>query len=225
MDRTLFRFLQEKKPFFQDRFFYLPQDARHCFFSESFSILPKEQPVAIEYCSGNGQWILDRAQKNPSIFWVAVEKKWKRASQIWNRMSTMQLENLLVVYGEAHAFTRHFLSEGAVTEAFVNFPDPWPKRRHGKHRLIQKEFVDELSRVLKKGGKITLVTDDPIYCAVICQEICSSCAFAPEFPEPYYITEWPEYGSSFFENLWRKKGLQIHYLRFARTVQNSIVAR
>ncbi len=207
---------QENRPFLQDRLFYIPQHDREHF--EQFPLLPADKKVAIEYCSGNGQWILERSLKDPSIFWVAVEKKWMRARKIWQKMSKMNLENLLVVYAEALTFTLHYLPDQSVSEIFVNFPDPWPKRRHGKHRLIQKKFVNELSRVLKIGGTATLVTDDPGYCELSAQEMCACAAFQSSFPAPYYITDWPAYGSSFFERLWRDKGKFIRYMQFVKTI-------
>jgi tRNA (guanine-N7-)-methyltransferase len=214
------RLRQEKKPILLDGLFYLPQSREEP--SGPISLFPQDKKVAIEYCSGNGEWILQRAVEDPATFWVAVEKKWQRAHRIWQKMVRRGLKNLLVVYGEGFALTSQYVPDQCVAEIFVNFPDPWPKRRHGKHRLVKKEFVSELARVLQIGGTATIVTDDPSYAELICKEMGASLAFQPQFPEPYYITEWPEYGTSFFESLWRNKGLQIRYIQFVRiALENS----
>jgi tRNA (guanine-N7-)-methyltransferase len=216
MHLTLSFLRQEKRAFLQDRFFYIPQNVEEMSF-DFFSFLPEKGKIAIEYCSGNGQWIVDRATKEPTTFWIAVERKWERAWKIWKKMTRRNLNNLLVVYGEAFSFSRHFLPDRKVEEIFVNFPDPWPKRRHGKHRLIQPQFVSEMSRILLPQGKATLVTDDLPYSEIICKEMLSSKVFLPLFDPPYFITEWPEYGSSFFETLWKSKGLEVRYMQFLRS--------
>lgn len=169
-------------------------------------------PVFIEYCSGNGAWIIEKAQKNPGCNWIAVEQKFERVRKIWTKARNREMTNLLIICGEALTFTRHYLLDSCIEGIYVNFPDPWPKEKHAKNRLIQSGFVKELARVVKKEGTATLVTDDVTYC----QQMISS--FFPLWnsliQEPYYSNEWSEYGESYFDALWRKKGRNIHYLHF-----------
>jgi tRNA (guanine-N7-)-methyltransferase len=181
---------------------------------EDPAVFGKQSRVFIEYCSGNGAWIFTRAQKQPLDHWVAVEQKFDRASKIWAKRQNSALSNLFVVLGEALTFTSCYISKRSVDGVFINFPDPWPKLKHAKNRLLQAPFVKELSRVIKIGGEVVLVTDDAPYALQMQKEMMAHPAFKPLFPEPYYATEWPEYGSSYFDSLWRGKGKTIHYLRF-----------
>ncbi|MGA8163479.1 MAG: tRNA (guanosine(46)-N7)-methyltransferase TrmB [Waddliaceae bacterium] len=173
-----------------------------------------DNPVCVEYCSGNGAWIADRAQANPQKNWVAIEKRFDRVRKIWSKMKNFQLKNLLVIWGEGERTTADFFPDGRIENAFINFPDPWPKQRHKKHRLIKPEFVKHLSRIVKAGGIITIVTDDPCYSSEITQLLQQEKALTPLFPKPYYTTCYENYGTSFFDQLWKEKGKTIRYHQY-----------
>lgn len=172
-------------------------------------------PIKIEYCSGNGAWITEKAKLEPFCNWVAVEKKWMRVKKIWSKMKNMQL-SLLIVCGEGYKTTRQYFPSNSVDEIYINFPDPWPKKRHFKNRLIQQPFLQEMERILKKGGKWIFVTDDVEYSEWMLKETKEHAAFASVFPDPYFVSEWPDYGNSYFEDLWREKGRIIRYHQFIK---------
>lgn len=206
----------------QDRVWYVPDYYDHY---QEFTfpgwkdplLFGNENPVKIEYCSGNGTWIVAKAEENPQVNWVAVEKQFFRARKIWARMKNRQLNNLLIVCGEASTVTRHYIPSKTVSEVFINFPDPWPKARHAKHRLIQPAFIQEIGRILKEGHHWTFVTDDPDYSQLLLEEMAPYKEFVPSFPSPHYVTDLPGYGSSYFEELWREKGRDIRYHRFCKS--------
>jgi tRNA (guanine-N7-)-methyltransferase len=174
-------------------------------------VFEKPQPLIVEYCSGNGQWIGEMARHCPQFNWIAVERDFERARKIWLKIFRMQLDNLFVVYGEGLVFSRHYLPSASVKEVYVNFPDPWPKRRHAKHRIIQKNFIDEMNRILSPNGIVTLVTDDVSYSE---EMISLFSSWKSLFDPALYVTEWPEYGDSFFQSLWIKQQRIIRYHRF-----------
>ncbi len=199
---------QERRPFLTENFLYLPkQFTDHTSFSSLYDV---KRPVSIEYCSGNGQWIAEKAASHPEKMWVAVEMDFERARKIWVKIDRFSLSNLLVVCGEALTFSEHYVPSGSVEEVYVNFPDPWPKKRHAKHRLFQAPFEKELERQLVKGGRGIFVTDDPLYAKQIRD------LFSP-WKVLYEGMEWESYGSSYFDSLWRSKGLKIHYLQVERS--------
>lgn len=181
---------------------------------EASELFGNGAPVYIEYCSGNGDWILHKAREYPQINWVAVEKKFERVRKIWVKSQRLQLKNCIIVCGEALTFAKHYLPKESIDQIYVNFPDPWPKERHAKHRLVQKPFVDELSRTIKSGGKSIFVTDDSSYSLQIRQQMLQDIRWKSSFPEPFFQTEWPCYGQSYFDTLWREKGRLIYYMQF-----------
>jgi len=198
----------ERHPILLDRFFYLPGHYDHR--EKIFPFFADAKPIIIEYCSGNGQWIGEKAKQNQQVNWIAVEKKFERARQIWLKGEREQILNLSVACGEGFLFTRYYAP--LAVEIYINFPDPWPKRRHAKHRLIRASFLQELLRIVRPGGKATCVTDHPSYA----QEIGAEFAKCPEWKFLFNINEWPDYGRSFFNDLWIGKGKAIHYLSYER---------
>lgn len=186
----------------QDRVWYVPDyyDQYETFtfpgwhHADTFS---RAQPIKVEYCSGNGAWIAAKALQDPNTNWVAVEKQFERACKIWSKLKNYQLDNLLVICGEGLAVTRHYFPSHTIQEVFVNFPDPWPKRRHAKHRIIQPPFIQEVERILQVGGKLTLVTDDELYSTRMLKVMHAFSTFDSAFPSPHFVTDLPSCASSF----------------------------
>ncbi|MBS0616092.1 MAG: tRNA (guanosine(46)-N7)-methyltransferase TrmB [Verrucomicrobia bacterium] len=204
---------EERRPALHEGVLFIPDYyfEHHLWSFPGFAeIFGKEAPVHVEYCSGNGAWILEKAKNSPDL-WVAVEWRFDRVRKIWSKMRNLGLKNLLIVCGDARIFAQEYLPSDSVNDVYINFPDPWPKEKHAKNRIFQPSFIDQLARTTK--GKVTTVTDDPTYRTQILTEMKN---WTSSFPEPGYVTEWPEYGASFFDTLWRQKGCTIHYMQFAR---------
>ena len=210
---------KDRRTFFADKVLYVP-DYYTAYGEWTFPgwdvLFENKNPVHIEYCSGNGAWIIEKAKEFPGKNWVAVEWQFERARKIWSKMKNENLSNMLIIAGEALTFTREYIPPSSVSEVYVNFPDPWPKERHAKHRLFQEAFIGELARILQTTGKIIVATDDPDYSKQIGEKITENLSFTPKFAHPYYITEWPGYGGSYFDSLWRAQGKNIHYFQFER---------
>src|SRR3990167_10207769 len=80
---------------FLDQFLYLPKRGK--MEPQQFTFFENLQPIAIEFCSGNGHWIQERATQFPHLNWIAVEKKFERARKIWVKAKRYCLKNLFVV--------------------------------------------------------------------------------------------------------------------------------
>jgi len=213
---------EERKPLFHEGIFIVPQCyEEHSKWKDEEGIFSRSQSFSIEYCSGNGDWIIEKALQNPNRMWIAVEKQFQRVQKIWSKRQNHRVENLLIVCGEALTFTQFYLPEAHIDEVFINFPDPWPKKRHAKHRLIQRPFVEVLARILKPSGTATLVTDDASYSQQMIEEMVAHPAWKATFPEPYFKKNWENYGSSWFGNLWYQKGREFYYMQFVKHEHNS----
>jgi tRNA (guanine-N7-)-methyltransferase len=211
---------KERYPYLDRHFFLIPNHySEHKFIfgeeKEQIFFNPSHK-ICMEFCSGNGSWIIEKARLNEAILWLAVELRFDRARAIWSKMQKLGLRNLLVVYGEAGTFVQHYVPDALTDEIFINFPDPWPKRRHAKNRLMRSDFMQQLSRILKKNGTITFVTDDPSYSEQTIQDTLRGGEWESVLPFPFYQTDWVDYGTSYFESLWKSKGLAIRYHRFRK---------
>jgi tRNA (guanine-N7-)-methyltransferase len=109
-----------------------------------------------------------------------------------------------------------------VDQIFINFPDPWPKARHAKKRIVQDSFVREMARISKVGAETILVTDDELYSSQMSFEMMKGGLWASLLPDPFYATDWPEYGTSFFESLWKTQGKEIRYMKFKKIQENGM---
>jgi len=209
----------ERRAIIMNKLWYVPERVPLDNFTfpgwNSEALFGSDKPIHIEYCSGNGAWILKKAAEQPETNFLAVEQRFDRSRKIWVKLHNNNLSNLIVAWAEGHLLTKSFIPDNCVSYISVNFPDPWPKRKHEKNRIIQKQFLDEAARILKKEGTITVVTDDAAYSQQIIAEFATHPYFANAFETPF-IEPGPEYGTSFFDELWRMKGKQIRLHRFIR---------
>jgi tRNA (guanine-N7-)-methyltransferase len=208
---------ETRAPLLKDKILYVPSYySKH----EEFSMPPlkevfgNEAPIHIEYCTGNGDWIIEKAKENSDVNWIAVEQQFERVRKIFSKRENRGVKNLLIVCGEALTFTKYYLLEDSIKKIYINFPDPWPKHRHAKHRLIQGEFIQELSRVVTEGGLSTFVTDDTTYSQSIIKDLMQSELWSSLYPDPHFITNLDGYGYSFFESLWKNLGKDIYHMQF-----------
>lgn len=208
---------ENRKPLLQDRFLFIPgfyeAIGEHGPVLDFADLFQNENPVQIEYCSGNGSWIAKKAEENPHLNWVAVEKDFERARKIWLKAKKQNLKNLFLVFGEAFTFTQYYLKDQTVENIFINFPDPWPKRRHMKKRLANAAFMEMVKKKIKPRGRATFATDHREMALFMIDSALES-KWVPVFPKPYFITELEGYGNSYFEELFRSKGKSIHYMQF-----------
>lgn len=207
----------EKRIFIHDGILHVPDffvDLKSFNFPAWKEIFGNDNPVFVEYCSGNGAWIAEKAAASPHLNFVAVEKNFKRVRKIWSKKQNNQLDNLFIVDGEAFAVTDHYFPGESVAGVFINFPDPWPKKKHAKNRLIRDDFIRLLGKVMQEGAELIFVTDDPDYSEIALDVLVHH--LIPLDPEPHFITALDNYGTSYFETLWRDKGKTIRYHRFKR---------
>lgn len=204
----------------QDRILHLPMPCEDRTFHfpgwHDPAIFGNHNPVAIEHCSGNGAWIAHKAALFPTLNWVAVEKQLCRVKKIWFKIKSLNLANLFIISGEAALATKTYFPSDSVCDVFINFPDPWPKQKHTKHRLLSENFINEMHRILQPQRKVTFVTDDKTYSENTIKKFQKSFGFESCFPDPFFQTALENYGTSYFEELWRQKGKEIRYHQFIK---------
>jgi tRNA (guanine-N7-)-methyltransferase len=128
---------EERRPLIHDRVLFVPQyyDRHHEWTFpgwESPEVFGRKAPIEVEYCTGNGAWIIEKALANPDRNWVAVEVQFERVRKIWSKMCNEKITNLFIVCGEALTYTRFYVPSHSFSAAYINFPDPWPKEKHAK---------------------------------------------------------------------------------------------
>ena len=120
-------------------------------------------PVELEIGMGKGTFLTEQAKARPDVNFFGIEWArwfWRYAS---DRMRRHELRNVHTVRAEASFFLNEFVPAESISVLHIYFPDPWPKARHNKRRLIQPKFMPVVARVLKPGGRIQVVTDHQGY--------------------------------------------------------------
>ncbi|MGH8441998.1 MAG: tRNA (guanosine(46)-N7)-methyltransferase TrmB [Nevskiaceae bacterium] len=140
----------------------LPQGPPPQFFAELFG---RTAPVVLEIGFGNGENLLARAQAEPEKDFLGVEVHRPGAGHVLNRAQAAGLANLRVACHDAVEVLRDWLAECCLDEIVVYFPDPWPKKRHHKRRLVQPAFARLAIARLRPRGLLKLATDWAEYAA------------------------------------------------------------
>ncbi|MBV9462615.1 MAG: tRNA (guanosine(46)-N7)-methyltransferase TrmB [Verrucomicrobiae bacterium] len=124
---------------------------------------PKSQPVHVDLGAGDGGFAVARAQAHPEWNFIAVERLLGRARKIDKRGRRLELSNLRVLRMETLYAVRRLFAAGSVEAFYLLFPDPWPKKKHHRRRIIRGEFLDGIERALKSGGTLYCATDHADY--------------------------------------------------------------
>ncbi len=128
-------------------------------------LFPKDQPLEVELGSGDGSFLAQWAKLRPETNFLGVERLLGRLRKLDRKGQRAGLSNLRCVRLEASYLMEYLLPPTSVRAVHVYFPDPWPKRKHRKNRLINASFTEITARVLAPGGIIFLRTDDLDYFA------------------------------------------------------------
>lgn len=122
-----------------------------------------EKPLVLEIGSGMGETTVEIAKAHPEVDFVAVEVHGPGVGSLLNRIEAQQLSNIKVVRHDAVEVLEHMVSDGSLAAIHLFFPDPWPKKRHHKRRLVQPAFAALAARKLAPGGILHAATDWPDY--------------------------------------------------------------
>lgn len=119
----------------------------------------RHAPKTLEIGFGMGETTASIARAHPQIDYVGIEVHSPGVGSLLKQIAELGLTNLRIVQHDAVEVVQNMLLPGALDAIHVFFPDPWPKKRHHKRRLVQAPFVTLLASRLKAGGYIHLATD------------------------------------------------------------------
>ncbi len=121
-----------------------------------------QRPLWLEIGFGDGAHLAAQAAAHPGIGIIGVEPFVNGVAALLARIAREGLENVRIYTDDARLLLAA-LPDASIARLFVLFPDPWPKRRHHKRRIVNRETVAEFARVLEPGGELRLATDDAGY--------------------------------------------------------------
>lgn len=122
-------------------------------------IFARKAPLVLEIGFGMGQSLLQMARQHPQHNYVGIEVHAPGVGALLADLHEEGIENIRVIQQDAVEVLEHCIADNSLDKVQIYFPDPWPKKRHHKRRLIQPEFVALLIQKLKSNGTIHLATD------------------------------------------------------------------
>ncbi|HLP78891.1 MAG TPA: tRNA (guanosine(46)-N7)-methyltransferase TrmB [Candidatus Paceibacterota bacterium] len=126
-------------------------------------LFAKAQPLEVELGAGDGSFLVNYAKLHPERNFIGVERLWGRIKKIHRKGSRLGLTNIRGVRIESAYFLQYLLPRESVSALHIYFPDPWPKRKHVKNRLVSEGFPDLAAQTLAPDGIVYLRTDDRNY--------------------------------------------------------------
>ncbi len=129
----------------------------------SHDIFGNFNKTALEIGFGKGEFIIELAAKNKDWNFIGIEIKTYRFKKAVHFACKNNIENLKLLHCDANIAVEQVFEDGTFDNIYINFPDPWPKDRHKKHRVINKVFLERLRALMKKGGIVEFVSDHAEY--------------------------------------------------------------
>ncbi len=127
------------------------------------AVFGRAAPVILEIGFGNGEALVAAAAAHPENNYLGIEVHRPGVGSLLRRLETQDLHNVRVMLGDASEILAQRIPDASLTAVHLFFPDPWPKKRHHKRRLVQPEFAALVARKLEPGGYFHLATDWPAY--------------------------------------------------------------
>lgn len=176
--------------------------ARPLSFGELFG---NDHPVEMEIGCGKGTFLTDQARARPEVNFFGIEWANFYYRYAADRLRRHNCLNARMVRADAGFFVVEFLQDASLDVLHIYFPDPWPKKRHHKRRLIQPPFLKQVERILKPGGRLQVVTDHADYFEQIDAVVRGSNLTVIDYNRPGSAGEGEFVGTN-FERKYRREG-------------------
>ena len=128
---------------------------------DPIAIFGRIAPLDVDLGCGNGDLICELGRRHPERNFLGIDKLACRVAKSSRKAST--LDNVRILNVESSYAVRYLLPESSVGNFYLLFPDPWPKRRHHRRRIVTRDFLDSIYRALENDGVFRIATDDQHY--------------------------------------------------------------
>lgn len=178
--------------------------------------VPRPLPLVVEVGFGRGEFLIALAEERPGQAFVGIEYSYKRTLKMARRIARLGLRNVALVEAPAEDVLRDALPEGGVSCLWLNFPDPWPKKRHHRRRFVQAGTLARIARCLEPGGLLRIATDDPDYAEWIDEHLAAARDFENAYAPDRWRSEAPGRTPTAYELEWRAQGRSFYFFEYRR---------
>ena len=172
--------------------------------------------MVLEIGFGRGEFLIDLALGAPAVAHVGVEISRKRVLKQARRLAKSEIANVRLVHGTGEQALADLIGPASLEAVWINFSDPWPKKRHHRRRLVQAPLVAAIADRLVRGGALHVATDDVPYA----EHIDAVLAAEPQLENAFAPTRWladvPGRTPTAYELEWRAEGRPLHFFAYQR---------
>ena len=180
------------------------------------SIFKNKNPVYLEVGIGNGEFLEWIAQNNPDKNFVGVEVSRDYFKKAVNRILKARLKNVRLICTEGAKALCKYFSEESLSGLYLNFPDPWAKKKQSSRRLVNDFFPWLLQSRLKLEGTFVMVTDYEPYAIEVVENFEKCKAFAPLWKEGPLVYKLENYYQTKYARKWLSLGKNLYYIGFKK---------
>jgi len=193
---------------------FVPDDYFKCHtVKDIFGNDTQAEDCEVDLGCGDGGFLLAMAKHFPEGHFLGVERLLGRVRKLCRESEVQGLERVRGLRIESRYFLEYFIAPGSINRLHYLFPDPWPKEKHHKNRLVQESFLPILHRALAKDGQLCFKTDHEDYFIWCCELLDASPLFAR--------IEWEDefYPKTDFQQLWESQGKDIYNAKYIKVEQ------
>ena len=173
------------------------------------------RPVWLEIGFGGGEHMVHMAARYPDVGLIGCEPYINGVAMLLGKIRKAEVSNLAVHPGDVRDLF-DVLPTGSVSKAFLNYPDPWPKKRHHRRRFVTAEHLAPLARVLARGAEFRVATDIEDYVRQTLEQVPGhGFEWIAEGPSDWRAP-WADWQSTRYEQKALREGRVPHYLTFTK---------
>ncbi len=181
------------------------------------TLFQNSNPVYLEIGSGKGEFISEYSLLHPEWNFIGFELKQKRIDITLRKLDISKHKNVRLASFMIDSAIEKIIPVDSVTGIFIQHPDPWPKRKHFKRRLVQQDFLDALSKIIKPGGFIQVSTDHENYAQWIWKEFSIRKDFSPAVAKGISLMPLlDEHIITYYEREQRRLGFEPKHMLFEK---------
>lgn len=181
------------------------------------NVFGNNHPLKVEIGCGKDDSLIQRALLEPGINFIGIESDAGIAFRFERKVRRSEVANLRIVLFDAHFVLKNLFDRESVQVFFLQFPDPWPKRRHTRRRVLNPDFVREIREKLVPQGEFFIATDVYEMAQLALELVGQNGGFLNCAGEKIFESKKPFSVFTLYEQKFMSQGLPIYYLRFRKT--------
>ncbi|MZH45512.1 MAG: tRNA (guanosine(46)-N7)-methyltransferase TrmB [Nitrospinae bacterium] len=184
-----------------------------------------DHPVKLEIGFGMGDFLIEMAKREPQNNFVGVDFSPDCIRNLLSRVNELHLKNIRVIYGDVREKIPSLFHDGELSTVYINFPDPWPRKRHFKRRLVKPALVKLVAQKLAPEGCVHLATDSEPYAREISGYFNEESLLKNRTRELGFLQTRNHLPKTKYEKSFIYAGDKIHYLEYCKSsIQKDVSA-